>query len=86
MVSRALPINTPQPSGSTWSRSSLARLIAQFGPDRMGVGAPWDQFKLVVEGMEAVDQIKKAPAGRQSGQVDDPDEIVRMQVLADIEE
>ncbi|MEN8161910.1 MAG: DUF169 domain-containing protein, partial [Myxococcota bacterium] len=22
-----------------------ARLIAQFGPDRMGVGAPWDQFK-----------------------------------------
>ena len=30
-----------------------ARLIAQFGPDRMGVGAPWDQFQKVVEGMEA---------------------------------
>jgi uncharacterized protein (DUF169 family) len=30
-----------------------ARLIAQFGPDRMGVGAPWDQYKIVVEGMEA---------------------------------
>jgi uncharacterized protein (DUF169 family) len=30
-----------------------ARLIAQFGPDRMGVGAPFDQFQLVVEGMEA---------------------------------
>ncbi|MBW2401281.1 MAG: DUF169 domain-containing protein [Deltaproteobacteria bacterium] len=30
-----------------------ARLIAQFGPDRMGVGAPWDQFQMVVEGMEA---------------------------------
>ncbi len=29
-----------------------ARLIAQFGPDRMGVGTPWDQFQLVVEGME----------------------------------
>jgi peptidylprolyl isomerase len=40
----------------------------------------------VIEGMEAVDQIKKAPAGRQSGQVDDPDKIIRMRVLADIEE
>jgi uncharacterized protein (DUF169 family) len=30
-----------------------ARLIAEFGADRMGVGAPWDQFKIVVEGMEA---------------------------------
>ncbi len=40
----------------------------------------------VIEGMEAVDLIKKAPAGRQSGQVDDPDKIIRMRVLADIEE
>ena len=40
----------------------------------------------VIEGMEAVDRIKKAPAGRQSGQVDDPDKIIRMRVLADIEE
>ncbi len=40
----------------------------------------------VIEGMEAVDQIKKAPAGRQTGQVDDPDKIIRMRVLADIEE
>jgi peptidylprolyl isomerase len=38
----------------------------------------------VIEGMEAVDQIKKAPAGRQSGMVDDPDKILRMQVQADI--
>ena len=30
-----------------------ARLIAQFGPDRMGVGIPWDKFRTVVEGMEA---------------------------------
>ncbi len=40
----------------------------------------------VVEGMENVDQIKKAPPGRQSGQVDDPDKILRLRVLADIEE
>ncbi|MHC4407372.1 MAG: DUF169 domain-containing protein [Planctomycetota bacterium] len=30
-----------------------ARLIAQFGPDRMGVGMPWNKFRTVVEGMEA---------------------------------
>ena len=40
----------------------------------------------VVEGMEAVDGIKKAPRGRQSGEVDDPDKIVRMRVQADITE
>lgn len=30
-----------------------ARLIAEFGPDRMGVGIPFDKFKDIVEGMEA---------------------------------
>ena len=40
----------------------------------------WGQ---VTSGMEAVDKIKKAPAGRQSGQVDDPDHIVSMKVQAD---
>ena len=29
-----------------------ARLIAQFGPDRMGVGMPWEKFQAVVTGME----------------------------------
>jgi len=38
----------------------------------------------VTEGMDAVDKIKKAPAGRQSGQVDDPDNIITMKVQADI--
>ena len=36
--------------------------------------------------VEAVDGIKKAPPGRQSGEVDDPDKIVRMRVQADITE
>ncbi len=40
----------------------------------------------VIEGMEHVDRIKKAPPGRESGQVDDPDKILRMRVMADIEE
>ena len=40
----------------------------------------WGQ---VVEGMDAVDKIKKAPAGRQSGAVDDPDKILSLKVQAD---
>ena len=40
----------------------------------------------VIEGMDAVDQIKKAPAGIQSGTVDDPDKIIRMRVKADLED
>ncbi len=38
----------------------------------------------VVEGMEHVDQIKKAPDGRRSGRVDDPDRILRMRVAIDV--
>lgn len=30
-----------------------ARLIAEYGPDRMGVGMPFDKFRTVVTGMEA---------------------------------
>ena len=38
----------------------------------------------VIEGMEYVDEIKKAPRGDQSGMVRDPDKIVSMKVQADI--
>ncbi|RDD60857.1 peptidylprolyl isomerase [Ferruginivarius sediminum] len=37
----------------------------------------------VEDGMAAVDALKKAPAGRQSGLVDDPDKLIRAQVAAD---
>ena len=40
----------------------------------------WGQ---VVEGMDFVDKIKKAPAGSRSGTVTDPDIILKMQVAAD---
>ena len=40
----------------------------------------------VIEGMEHVDAIKKAPAGRQSGQVDDPDKMLSLRVAADVKE
>ena len=40
-------------------------------------------FGRVIDGMEHVDSIKKAPAGRQSGAVDDPDKMISLKVLAD---
>lgn len=40
----------------------------------------WGQ---VVDGMQFVDMIKKAPAGSRSGTVQNPDKIVRMQIAAD---
>jgi peptidylprolyl isomerase len=39
----------------------------------------------VVQGMEFVDLIKKAPPNRQSGMVDDPDTIVTLRVLKDVQ-
>ncbi len=39
----------------------------------------------VIEGMEVVDKIKKAPQGRQSGMVDNPDRIRTLRVLADVQ-
>ena len=38
----------------------------------------------VVQGMEAVDKIKKAPTGSKSGMVSNPDRIVSLRVLADV--
>jgi peptidylprolyl isomerase len=37
----------------------------------------------VVDGMDAVDALKKAPAGRQSGAVDNPDHLQKAHVAAD---
>ena len=41
-------------------------------------------LRRVIDGMAAVDKIKKAPAGRQSGMVDEPDKMIRIRVQADI--
>ena len=38
----------------------------------------------VVQGMDVVDKLKKAPAGSPSGTVTDPDKMVKVQVAADI--
>lgn len=39
----------------------------------------------VIEGMDYVDMIKKAPRGDQSGMVRDPDQIISLKVQADME-
>lgn len=39
----------------------------------------------VVEGMEVVDKIKKAPSNSQSGMVTNPDKIITLRVLADVD-
>ncbi len=39
----------------------------------------------VIEGMDVVDKIKKAPKGRGSGMVDNPDSIRTLRVLADVQ-
>lgn len=39
----------------------------------------------VVSGMQFVDRIKKAPRGRQSGSVDDPDAMISLRVQADVQ-
>ena len=39
----------------------------------------------VIDGMAAVDGIKKAQRGRQSGMVDDPDKVLSMKVQADLQ-
>ena len=38
----------------------------------------------VVQGMDVVDKLKKAPSGSSSGQVTDPDKMVKVQVASDI--
>ena len=40
----------------------------------------------VISGMDHVDNIKKAPPGRGSGLVDDPDKILRLRVKADVKD
>jgi peptidylprolyl isomerase len=56
-----------------------------FAPARF-LDGQYTVWGRVIEGMEHVDAIKKAPPGRSSGTVDDPDKVVRMRVGADIQE
>ncbi|MBC6405454.1 MAG: peptidylprolyl isomerase [Rhodospirillales bacterium] len=62
--------------------SANSQFFICFGDARFldGQYTLWGQ---VVEGMEAVDRLKKAPAHDRSGMVPEPDALISMKVLAD---
>ena len=49
-----------------------------------GLDGKYTVWGRVIEGMDVVDRIKKAPSSERSGIVKDPDYLVRMQVLSDM--
>ena len=49
-----------------------------------GLDGKYTVWGRVIEGMNVVDRIKKAPSSERSGIVKDPDYLVRMQVLSDV--
>ena len=65
--------------------SADSQFFITFAPARF-LDKNYTVWGRVIEGMEHVDKIKKAPAGRSSGRVDDPDRILRMNVAADLPE
>ncbi len=65
--------------------SADSQFFITFAPARF-LDNQYTVWGRVIEGMDAVDKIKKAPAGDQSGTVDDPDKIIRMRVKADIKD
>ena len=65
--------------------SADSQFFIMFAPGTF-LNGKYTVWGRVVQGMEFVDLIKKAPAGSQSGQVDGPDKMISMKVLADIED
>ncbi len=70
---------------SSSPNSADSQFFITFAPARF-LDNQYTVWGRVIEGMDAVDKIKKAPAGDQSGTVDDPDNIIRMRVQADIKD
>ena len=75
------------PSGHTPSVASVADsqffiMLTRY-PSLDGKYTVWGK---VVEGMDYVDKIKKAPPNSRSGTVDEPDSIVRMRMAADVKD
>jgi peptidylprolyl isomerase len=63
--------------------SANSQFFITFAPARF-LDSEYTVFGRVIEGMEFVDLIKKAPRGDQSGMVRDPDKIISLKVQADI--
>jgi peptidylprolyl isomerase len=52
--------------------------------DASGLNGQYTVIGEVVQGMDVVDKLKKAPAGSSSGTVTDPDKMVKVQVASDM--
>ena len=63
--------------------SANSQFFITFAPARF-LDGQYTVWGRVIEGMEYVDQIKKAPRGDQSGMVRDPDKIISLKVEADV--
>ena len=63
--------------------SANSQFFITFAPARF-LDRQYTVWGRVIEGMEYVDLIKKAPRGDQSGMVRDPDKIISLKVEADV--
>ncbi len=63
--------------------SANSQFFIMFG-DAPGLNGQYTVIGEVVQGMDVVDKLKKAPPGSQSGTVTDPDKMVKVQVASDI--
>ena len=63
--------------------SANSQFFITFAPARF-LDKQYTVWGRVIEGMEYVDQIKKAPRSDQSGMVRDPDKIISLKVEADM--
>ena len=64
--------------------SGNSQFFITFAPARF-LDKQYTVWGRVVEGMEFIDMIKKAPRGDQSGTVRDPDKIITLRVAADVD-
>ncbi len=63
--------------------SANSQFFIMFG-DAPSLDGQYTVIGEVVQGMDVVDKLKKAPAGSPSGAVTDPDKMVKVQVASDI--
>jgi peptidylprolyl isomerase len=63
--------------------SANSQFFIMFG-DGASLDGQYTVIGEVVQGMDVVDKLKKAPPGSSSGTVTDPDRMVKVQVAADI--
>jgi len=87
-LSRSFPRFISRAALSAWHGAATASTppIRSSHHVRRGNSPRWPvhRDRRVVQGMDVVDKLKKAPPGSQGGSVTDPDKMVKVQVASDI--